>query len=356
MINLKRFSLLFILFLGGIIVAILFFSWQSYQPVPAPMPQDVSLYSVTSLATSTWSEHYYSMVMEASVREAMQSLRQESERDPELLSVCHDVAHVVGRAAVEKGMPFAEIMAEQDVFCNGGYIHGALEELFSGEFTPEELGDSCNGVSTETWLGMECYHGLGHGYMFATDQSFHRSLEYCEALTTSAQRFSCADGVFMQFFTLALRTMSDESFLSFCEDQPTLAYVSTCYLYVPIAYMTRHEGDYAQAFTWCMQARRVEGRENCIRGVSSEAIKRNVSQPDEVYNLCSNTPTGFRGPCLAGLAIMYTNHFGSTAQTETMCSTWPTHEKKMCDDIIATHIVNREPETPSPAAASSDEV
>ena len=124
------------------------------------------------------------------------------ETDEALLRSCHPLVHDIGHAAYEKYGDVAEAMKYQNEVCNSGYLHGIIERRFEeSDDILADVNSMCDPYRRGSYLGWQCYHGLGHGVMFYTSNDLPRSLEMCDALERDFDRSNCANGVFMENFS-----------------------------------------------------------------------------------------------------------------------------------------------------------
>lgn len=253
---------------------------------------------------------------------ALAEMRERIKTDDALSRACHDLIHVIGHASYEKYRDFAKALEYRDELCNSGYIHGVIESYFSEtKDVLSAMKTVCNKYKQGSFLGWECYHGVGHGVMFYTNNDLPKALELCASYGTSVAKSSCVNGVFMENFN----TMGDEHHTDYlknddlffpCSEQ-SIDLKPDCYLYAPVHYLTFHKNDYIGALSFCETAEK-EYVGSCISGLGSQAMKENINNPLFVENICNtsnNVPA-----CIHGMMSLYINHFGSIEPATSLCS------------------------------------
>lgn len=122
---------------------------------------------------------------------------------------CHRLLHILGQMEYDKNKDLTKSLEEGNSICFSGYFHGVLEEymdskgiIFDDKSTIISwfLQNSKNICIKDTFFIAynECLHGLGHGFMYATNSDLTLSLEICEALTGQVEKEKCYGGVFME--------------------------------------------------------------------------------------------------------------------------------------------------------------
>lgn len=97
---------------------------------------------------------------------------------------CHQIAHVIGRAAAKKYGTLAETYKHGDNFCWSGYYHGAVETI-ANELGAANIVAQLNTVcapfaNASTFERYNCVHGMGHGLMAVEDDNLFTSLALCD--------------------------------------------------------------------------------------------------------------------------------------------------------------------------------
>ena len=289
---------------------------------------------------ATLEEKYIKIVMRENPRAAIQLLQIEASADSHISALCHDVLHSIGRAALTKYATFQEAIAFQDPYCNSGYIHGLFEsymQVNQDSFT--QLSDLCGDTSSlRAFDAWQCHHGIGHGFMYYTGGELDTSLAYCnEYLEDPSAVESCYNGVYMEVFNQEILNQ-EASFVdptdpfSTCASRKVGTY--ECYMYVPTYFSQTSRMSFLDIFSQCAL---VSGLNQyaCISGVGSEAMKRNMSTPERVFELCSNAGSpADESSCVFGMVSMYLNQEGTVIGGVALCERAPLQYRALCRGIV----------------------
>lgn len=282
------------------------------------------------------SQSYLDLLEEQDPGTALRTLADDSESDEKLMSFCHDILHDLGHAAFEKHGSFEEAAKYQTDFCNSGYLHGVFEAYFETVDDPlSEVGNLCDSINQtkskfEKW---QCNHGIGHGIMYLTGGDLDESLQLCADYLDGENIESCQNGVYMEVFNaeiLAKETQFVDHNQPFktCADRNILP--STCYLYAPTYFSQTLNMDFAQIMQECNQ---IDPKhiEICKYGVGTEAIKRNMNNPEVVFELCKTAGSkSHQEACARGVVSMYTNQKPDLAEGSKLCETAPSEFQSAC--------------------------
>jgi len=227
---------------------------------------------------------------------------------------CHGVVHEIGHAAYERYGLQAALKYEDDI-CGSGYIHGVIEEAIGSAPDPLQLLPTlCQPKDGR------CFHGVGHGIMFYEDNDVAKSLALCDTFAGSTDQVQCAEGVFMENFSIdtvahAAPYLHPDDPLSACVGWKA-PYQAACYFYAPRYYQTLHPDQYQQAFTWCL-AVPAGFVGDCMRGVGSTAMKYNMHQPLVVQAICQQAPAEYLIDCITGMTGYYIVNYASSQKAKT---------------------------------------
>ncbi|WP_420130357.1 hypothetical protein [Longimicrobium sp.] len=133
-------------------------------------------------------------------RAALDSLERLAARDPSIRGKGHQLAHAVGRYAMEQRKDLAVLAGCTPRF-QSGCFHGVLEGYFlqGGSIDRASVGNVCTGQQVARGFErMECWHGLGHGLMVHHAGNFRQALDVCDGLQADQPRRECQDGIFME--------------------------------------------------------------------------------------------------------------------------------------------------------------
>ena len=249
---------------------------------------------------------------------------------PLLSGLCHPLAHEIGHAAYDKYGLEGAIDVSDDI-CGSGYLHGVIETHFAHvEDIKTALTMTCPPEAGK------CFHGLGHGLMYASRNNVPQSLSYCDLLSQRSERVQCAEGVFMENVNTDF-TMHPTQFLRAedpfypCADQPD-RYKAACAFYAPRFYIRLHPDAYREALAWCSG---VNGyRSACAKGVGSVAMKQNMHHPKFAEQVCLASNDAQRQPCIEGLVSYYIVHFASAEKGESLCPLLQEAHRTTCERVV----------------------
>jgi len=292
----------------------------------------------TSLKTK-----YEEIVVNENPREAIKALRDESSKNNDTLAFCHDVLHAIGHTAYTKYGSFKNAVEFQEDFCNSGYIHGLFETYFDTVENPlDGLAEQCRdfGEGKREFDLWQCYHGIGHGFMYLTGGDLDESLYLCSNNLPSINAVSsCQNGVYMEVFNLEILAKEKELVdpvnpLLTCSKRQEGS--QDCYLYIP-TYLSQTAGmEYTNIFSECAKLEAVS-QITCITGVGSEAIKRNMNDVNSVYELCQKAGSYInQAACASGVVSMYMNQNGSLEAGKELCKITPEYYKDICNSTVSS--------------------
>ena len=281
---------------------------------------------------------YTDLVAETSPRKALQAFNQDLENNDALLNSCHPIVHEIGHSAYDS-IGFAAAIAQFNEVCNSGYIHGVIEQHFASlEDVEEGFKKTCADYDATKFLGWQCYHGLGHGAMFFTNNNLPRSLELCGDFSEEPKMIACTNGVYMENYLVDGEVhMSDYvnplEPLFPCNEEFIAFNRSDCYVYAPTYYLAVYPGQYKELYEECERA----GAYNlaCTQGIGSEAMKLNLSDPSVAEAICLTAENNsyFRS-CSLGALNLYAFHHGGTSELKELCVSLTDKTATICNSVV----------------------
>jgi hypothetical protein len=245
---------------------------------------------------------------------ALNSLRNIIATNDQIFRDCHDIVHQVGHAAYEKYGLTGALSYEDDI-CGSGYIHGVIEEAIGEAPDPlQVLPTLCQPKDGR------CFHGVGHGIMYYNNNDVPKSLSECDTFTQSSDQVQCAEGVFMENFSIDTVNhlspwLHPTAPLSACVNWKP-AYEAACYFYATRYYQKLHPGEFTAEFQWCLNVPSQFVRD-CMRGVGSTAMKYNMHEPLQVEAICQQAPADYQLDCAMGMSTYYIVNYASTVKAAT---------------------------------------
>lgn len=242
--------------------------------------------------------------------------------DPSVSGICHAVAHDLGHAALDQaGGDAAKALSDRDDVCGGGYTHGIIEKaLGESSDVKRDLLRICAPKQDGS-----CFHGVGHGLMFATDMNPRKSLKLCDLSPDFTLAHRCAEGVYMQLFSGDVAAAHAAG-----SDLPSLAdarsecettrrtYQANCWFYSPNVWLAEHPDDFIGAMDWCRGASTDLGRASCIRGTGSRAVKYHPDDLSVAEAVCREAGAN-RPDCVGGMASYWSVHWKGEVPRSDLC-------------------------------------
>ncbi len=164
-------------------------------------------------------------------------------------SVCHTVAHPIGRAVYKRTQNFTESVKACGSTCSYGCFHGVLMQMFSTD--SDTLGGVITDESSDEYIAHVknvaahlctdpqvtslvrsrfCYHGLGHVFAYVTNNNLQTAIDSCGVMPKGAPLDTCVSGVFMEhLFNASSSAELNTADARPCDAFPSL--VSECYRY-----------------------------------------------------------------------------------------------------------------------------
>lgn len=256
-------------------------------------------------------------VRERGPREALDRLQHVAASDADIAGLCHGLSHEVGYAAHE-ALGFTGALAVQEDVCGSGYLHGIIERELSYDIAGLESrfrtlcppGDA------------RCFHGLGHGLMYATENDLPGSLRRCAIFSLPFQRIQCGEGVFMENFEADGAAhpsgyLFPEDPYRTCRGQPEPE-KGICTFYFPRYFLRVHPGAYADLFAFC-ETLPEDSMPACFKGAGSAAMKASVLTPERALAQCESAAPAARQHCVEGLLSYLIVHYASVREAREFC-------------------------------------
>ncbi len=246
-------------------------------------------------------ERYRALVHDSGVQAAFAELRGELATNEFVRTNCHQMTHVIGRAAAEVYGDIAGTYSQGDSFCGSGYYHGAMETIVANvdpDEILEEAGTLCadlGGRPQYSLFHYNCAHGLGHGFMVIQDNELFDSLETCDTLADSWEVNRCYGGVFMENVITRNNPSHPSKYLK--ADQPLYPcdvvgdrYKNECYQRQSAYALETQGNDFAGVFELCTGVES-EFRPACYQGLGWDASVQSIKRGSGDVTISESTRT-----------------------------------------------------------------
>ena len=122
---------------------------------------------------------------------------------------CHEFMHYVGWELYDKTKNLYQAFNLASDKCDSAMYHGIVEEYiktaqigykpedFVKNVIPNSCEDGFSKLNLPVSMKGHCYHGLGHAFMFITDNDLIQSLRYCDHVLVGYEN-SCYTGALME--------------------------------------------------------------------------------------------------------------------------------------------------------------
>jgi hypothetical protein len=285
---------------------------------------------------------------------AMALVKAQYPKIPYVKSQCHQLTHVIGRAALTKYHDdVADTYAHGDQYCWSGYYHGAMEELSKDkgyDYIIKNANSVCAPIAAKgkySFYHYNCVHGLGHGYMFATNGELFESLTDCDAITDSWERTSCYGGVFMQNIMneqtpdkeageLGSKYLKADQPMYPCTDVED-KYKDQCYLMQTSYALQTVNYDFKKVFALCDQVE-TAFRDTCYTSLGRDASGNSISDADKTRGTCLlGTTEEAQRYCVHGAAMDFVSYFHSDVQAKKLCNSLPSNLSGDCLQVVTNY-------------------
>jgi hypothetical protein len=286
-------------------------------------------------------KRYQDLVHGSGVQTAFTELKSAYETNEFIKSNCHQITHVIGRAAVDLYDDIPESYSHGDSFCWSGYYHGAMEAVVA-EIGPDKILDEadtiCSSVGEEqrySFYHYNCVHGLGHGFMGVLENELFESLETCDTLKDTWESESCYGGVFMENIMADINPGTKTKYLN--ADEPLYPcteveskYKTQCFV-MQTSYALRTQGnDFGKVFELCATVED-EYRPTCYQSLGRDASGNSNSDPAETKESCMLAEDDeARSNCVIGAVKDFISYYHSDTQAKEFCESLDEDLRETC--------------------------
>ncbi len=270
---------------------------------------------------------------------------------------CHFLAHYVGDEAYRLYRKGYELdFGDEAQVCNHGYYHSFMTEtILSGE--GERASEFCEAlVAKQPGVSEACYHGIGHGAIFAIAENTNVSLEtalteginMCEKILgkeSGRKLIDCVKGVYGGLADTinleeAVKNYPDkQSFYELCFDVQD-AYKEICYEEVAVITYPVNPNSFSEVIEKAMSDSRLgEGRISLVGGLAVVYASNIGEALSDEIEVCKSLPVEYKDACLLGMvSALYWNEPDSSRdrKAEAFCKkeVLSEEERNMCFDFL----------------------
>jgi hypothetical protein len=266
---------------------------------------------------------------------------------------CHQLMHVVGRAAYAKYGNLAEAFAHGDQFCWSGFYHGIMEQISKEkgyDYILKNVNSICTPIADKygkySFYNYNCVHGLGHGFMEIQDENLFDALKSCDALTGEWNQSSCYGGVFMQNIMNVqgpeAQDLSSYAYLKVDDpmypcDSVDSKYKSSCYL-MQTSYALQAEGyDFSKVFSLCDGAEAAY-QNTCYQSIGRDASGQSISDIQKTKSYCLLGQTfAAQSNCIIGAAKDFVSYFHDDKKAYMLCIAMSGEVTQTCNDTVKSY-------------------
>jgi len=288
---------------------------------------------------SCYQKRYQDLVDNSGVEAAFTDLKDEFTKEPFVKVTCHQLTHVIGRAAANLyDGDLASTYSRGDDFCGSGYYHGAMETIVANigaDNILDEADDICADLrehQNQHLNHRNCAHGMGHGFMGLYQNELFESLEACDALSDEWERAHCSGGGFMENIMDEDIPSNPSKYLK--ADQPfypctevKTEYKHQCYARHAVYALKTQGDDFAKAFDLCGKVE--DGfRSSCYVGLGNQVTSLSTSKDDRtdeaqaeyIRERCmQGQDTGAQSTCFGAAVRQLIFYYDSDVQAKALC-------------------------------------
>ncbi|HEU4966088.1 MAG TPA: hypothetical protein VFT53_01225 [Candidatus Saccharimonadales bacterium] len=279
-----------------------------------------------------WQQRYSAMVQQQSPEAAFVDFKQVYNTNAYVKSNCHQLAHVIGRAAAKKYVTLAETYRHGDNFCWSGYYHGAVEAI-AGEIGAANIVAQINTVcapfaNASVFERYNCVHGMGHGLMAVEDDNLFTALSLCDRFNGQWNQESCYSGVFMENVMNEINPGQHAKYLK--ADDPLYPctavadkYKEQCFLMQTSHALIVEKYDYAKVFAVCSTVA-APFDATCYQSLGRDISGQSSSDQSRTVALCMLGQTqAAQENCFVGAVKDFISYYHSDTQGMALCAAIP---------------------------------
>lgn len=320
------------------------------------VPRDTCAIDKT-ISFTCYKKQLSDIVEKSGPQTAMALLKQQYTQVGYVKSQCHQLVHVVGRAALAKyDYDLGQVYTNGDHFCASGYFHGASEQIVKdkgAKYIISNAEAACKVFADKERYSLDhynCVHGLGHGLMEATNLELFEAIKICEAFEDDWELRSCDGGVFMQNIMIALSPdESDDQTSKYLKaDDPMYPCTAVeekhqwgCYIIQSSWALSQVGYDYGKVFVMCDAVGNQELRSTCYQSIGRDASGLQGYDIEKTKAACMQGGSSeAKLNCFIGSAKDFVYYYHNDNEAHQLCRALATDLRAAClsaaDSYFAT--------------------
>lgn len=288
-----------------------------------------------------YQQRYQNLVNSSGVKAAFNDLKDEYDKNEFVKAQCHQITHVIGRAAFNRYDDLSTTYGQGDSFCWSGYYHGTMEAI-AAKIGPDKVLNQANTICADLRKSQEhsfdhynCVHGLGHGFMGVLNNELYKSLETCDALNDKWEQNSCYSGVFMENVMSQYNQGRHSDYLK--SDQPLYPctdvkdkYKNECYKMQTSYALQTQNGDFSKVFDLC-KGLEDDYRATCYQSVGRDASGQSTSGVEKTRDTCMlGEDYEARSNCAIGAVEDFISYYHDNKQAKELCESFDADLRDAC--------------------------
>ncbi len=285
----------------------------------------------TTSQFSCWQDRYNAMVAQQSPEAAYVDFKASYDTNGYVKTNCHQIGHVIGRAAALRYKTLSETYKHGDEFCWSGYYHGAIETIAQNigkDNIVAQMPTVCADFFKTKPYGFDhynCVHGMGHGLMAVEDNELFKSLEICTGYKDSWEARSCYSGVFMENVMNEINPGKTSKYLK--DDDPLYPctavenrYKEDCYMMQTSHALIVVNYNYDKIFELCANVE-APYNINCFQSLGRDVSGQSSSDQAKTVELCMKGPSyEARNNCFTGAVKDFISYHHNDTEGLAMCA------------------------------------
>lgn len=289
-------------------------------------------------------KHYQAVIATTDVADAFTDIKEAYEKSPFVKGHCHQLVHVIGRAAADKLGDVARAYDQGDDFCWSGYYHGVMEAVLAEigyKNVKSRINTVCKSMGDKerySFFHYNCVHGLGHGVMLVHQNELFDALGTCDNVGDRWERESCYSGVFMENIMAefnpdhATKYLKKDDLMYPCNAVKG-QYKQQCYLMQTSHALQSNGYDFPAVFTLC-DGVEAPFKATCFESLGRDASGQTISDPVRTRDICMlGGNFDARNNCVTGAVKDFIGYSRSLERGRKLCALL---ESSLRDPCLAT--------------------